>query len=125
MSLMSTIIYATGTCFDDAIEYVEARVKLDPTLALRNDFVVAHAIIDPNPDGGPLAHAWVEDGPTVIFRGIFNGEPIWCTVDKAEYLAAANVLDITRYTMRDVLGHAQAHNFETGPWKPEYRRFCR
>lgn len=124
-SMSGPTIYPTHCCFDDAIEYCEWRVKADGTVAHRNDFLLVHAIVDP-PDGpGPHAHAWVEDGPRVIFAGLFEGEKVWVEADKAEYLVAIRVLDVTRYTMAEALATARAHDFVSGPWKPEYRQLCR
>jgi hypothetical protein len=109
------------------VEYCEERVKRDPTLALRNDFLLVHGIIKP-PDGhthGPIAHAWVEEGLfEVTFSGILNGEKIYATVDKDEYYKASGVTECTKYTMKQLLAENRASG-NYGPWKESYQQLCR
>jgi hypothetical protein len=123
---MATIL-PTQSCFDDAIEYLEMRVRLNPALAWGKTLILVHAIClaAEGPHAGePFAHAWVEEDGRCGSAGLLDGgERIWMTVAREEWYAAHRVQQSTRYTLRDVWRENQQSG-HYGPWRPEYRALC-
>jgi hypothetical protein len=113
------VIYPTGTCFDDAADYINGRFETDHTPGLERKLVLVHAICH-NPDTGrDYAHAWVEEDGFAVYCGILNGERGWFAARVDDYIAAFKARDITRYSCRDLLANCRRSK-STGPWKPEY-----
>lgn len=130
---MGTVIYPTHKCFDNAIEFCEARARAnDPNIETLR---LVHGIIlvpENHPAGASDAtageravHAWVEDGDLVWDAGLLaDGRRIEFAVQKAEYYAHYRVQDTTVYTMRELL-EQNRESGHYGPWRPEYRALCR
>lgn len=121
-------IYPTGSCFDDALDFVEARVRQRPRLARTSDLLVCHGIcIIPsgNPEAGELyAHAWVEEGQVVWQGGILDGERIYFATQRDQFYIRLQVQDVTRYTLRQVWEeNRRTRHF--GPWESRYEALCR
>lgn len=123
----------THHCFDDALDYIESRVKAEPALLRSTALILVHGIaIAPNGphQGEPYAHAWVEESGECIDSGIIKGQTgisdgqrVWYRVERDEYYASHQVQQTTRYTVRE----AWAANFTAGhygPWEPQYAALC-
>lgn len=119
----------THTCFTDAAEFVNERVRLNPELAFGTTLLLVHGIlVAPERDdlrdgslagGQRYAHAWVEDeinGQVVaIHAALVDGVKTYIARPRDEFYRDARVVETTRYTMREVL----RHNLRTGhlgPW---------
>lgn len=124
---MSTI-YPTGTCFDDALDYLVTRVKADPRIAHERRVRLAHGIAL-IPEGQPgagerFAHAWVEEADHCYTMGILRGERVLVVHEHDAFYLRLRIERVTHYTIRQ----AYLENLRTnhyGPWKPEYLALCR
>lgn len=115
-----TTILPTHSCFDDSLDFIEARVKI--RIQDADTLVLVHGICTA-PDGDRYAHAWVEEAGLVWDSGLLDGVPIYysCTVE--EFTKARGVQQTTRYTVREALRENYRTNMY-GPWKPEYLALC-
>lgn len=127
------VIYPTHKCFDDSMEFCEARAvarhpSVDTTLRLVHGIILTP---EDHPEGSDglragdrSVHAWVEDGDLVWDAGVLgNGQRIQYAIAKAEYYAHYRVQETTVYTMREVLEQNRASG-HYGPWRREYRALC-
>lgn len=124
-------IYPTGTCFDDAMDFLELRLRVDPGLANGAGLLLVHGIATftngMNEDdrvGEPFAHAWVEEGPSVWQAGILDGQRVVYAVDRNEFYAEMKIVDATRYTIREVW-EQNVRSEHYGPWEPRYEALTR
>lgn len=117
--MSDSIVYPTGTCFDDAVEWINARCEDQPFLATTRQMMLVHAIVTNNETGEEYAHAWVEDSGMCVFAGIKDGERGYFAVRPDEYIKASKARLITRYTCRQLLKLCRQTG-SSGPWKPEY-----
>lgn len=123
------IIHATGSCFDDAVAFVEQVVDVarlrEPDAA--NAFRIVHAVCV-SPTGVRWAHAWCEDRsgePAMAWQaGVVDGRPVFVGHELGLYVAAHRVELMTRYTLRmwSELNVATGHY---GPWRREYLALTR
>jgi hypothetical protein len=116
------ILYPTGTCFDDALDFLSEFLKRNRMLATTCELVHGIALAR---DGEPYSHAWVEQArATVWTAGIVKGEKIYVGVDIDDYYDEMRVQEATRYSLLE----AWAENSRTGtygPWLDKYSRLCR
>lgn len=129
-----TVIYPSHKCFDQAVEFCEARARanhpsVDTTLRLVHGIILVPEdqpadASDARP-GERSVHAWVEDGDLVWDAGILaDGRRIEFAVEKAEYYNHYRVQETTVYTMWELLEQNRASG-HYGPWRPEYKALCR
>ncbi|HLX21672.1 MAG TPA: hypothetical protein VKR23_16115 [Gaiellaceae bacterium] len=120
---MSTI-YPTFTCFDDALEFINVRVKQDQRLAFDRTLTLVHGIaLAHTAPNEPYAHAWVEEGDRCWDAGLVDGQKVYYAVARDEFYAARRIQKTTCYTVRQ----ACLENFRTkhyGPWRAEYAALC-
>jgi hypothetical protein len=116
-------LHPTHNCFDDVIDYINMLAKggMHPEEIDRR-YTIVHGIML-LPDGKPVSHAWLEQGGVVTFAGLYKGERVYVSADRAEYVRYAMVYDETRYTVRETC-ELQRRTGWMGPWKPEYRALC-
>lgn len=117
-----TIVMPTHTCFDDALEIIEALVRVDPRLARGADLVLVHAICV-SPTGEEYAHAWAENNGVALFAGVIDGERTWLAADAREYAADARMKESTRYTPRQAW-EENKRSGTFGPWIDRYLALC-
>lgn len=124
-SASSLTILPTLTCFNDAIEYIEQVALEDKARALRLVLVHAIVVMPDGPDKGKLySHAWVEDGALIWQGGIIDGQRVYFSCLKTEYLRFMQVQDATRYNLYQLyIENRKSGHY--GPWKPEYQALCR
>jgi hypothetical protein len=113
-------LYPTHHCFDDALDFIVAVLPNDPQL--RHTLRLVHGICL-SPDGEPYVHAWVEEGPRCISRGIRAGETIYYQAERADFYAELRVQERTRYTVQAALRQNRRHG-TYGPWKARYLALC-
>lgn len=118
-----TDILPTYRCFDDALEFIELRVKETPTLAHHDWAILLVHGICVGDDGTRYAHAWVEEAGKVWDAGLVEGQRLYYAVARAEYYEAKRVEESTRYTLRDVV-RENRRSGDYGPWKDAYRALC-
>lgn len=128
-------ILPTGTCFDDALDFISERVKREPRLALTGDLILVHGIClapEGRRAGEPFSHAWVEDSTTevnppleIVWQGgVLDGQRIWYAMPRAEFESKLRPQKSTRYTMREAaLENKRTNHF--GPWVEEYSNLCK
>lgn len=119
-------IFPTGSCFDDALEFISERVTENRSAI--DALLLVHGIAlipEDQPEAGkPFAHAWVEEGAEVWQSGILDGERIYFSAPKEEILPKLRVQEATRYAVRE----AHAENVRTksyGPWLEKYQGLCK
>ena len=121
------VILPTQTCFDDAAEYLNA-VALGGDRAELLRLRLVHGIIrfpDEQPEGGKrAAHAWVEDGETVIDAGLLDGQRVNVLWPRVEFYRQLRVETATRYTAYELLEHHRLHG-HVGPWRADIRALVR
>lgn len=115
-------ILPTHACFDDAMDYIEHRVRADPRLARGRTLVLVHAIVLSDADAR-YAHAWVEEDDQCWDCGLIDGQRVWYAVHRDEYYAIKRVQQTARYTPREILKQNRKHG-TYGPWEEPYRSAC-
>ena len=127
----------TGRCFDDALEFLQDRVKVNPRLATSDRLWLCHGIcvgtgscadgsIAP---GQRYAHAWVEERDPAVGQiawdaGLLDGERIFVVLPRDIFHDRRQVAACTRYT--PVEAWAENNRTETyGPWRLEYLALCK
>lgn len=117
------VLQPTHKCFDDAMDFVEDAVRKDPTVALGDTLLLVHGICTHNETGDPYSHAWVEDRNIAWDAGLVDGERVYYSMQREDFLRARGVIKATRYTMREVLTENMKSG-HYGPWREEYRALC-
>lgn len=121
------IVRPTGTCFDDALDFLEELSKTGVSKKeLIRDFVLVHGIcMTPTVPSVQFAHAWVEWRQQLVFqRGIVDGQVLTYSMPLSQFEQRFNPVKTTRYTVAE----AARRNAETnsyGPWEPEYAALTR
>ena len=119
------VVYATHSCFDDAMEYCDKAVRELPELL--DKLIVVHGIAL-HPEGPrkdrPFAHAWVEHAGMCWNSGLVNGEKIWYGVARSEYYVTMRVQETATYDLRKAYRLHQVHH-SSGPWVPRYSELLR
>lgn len=118
------VIYPTGTCFEDATQFLFARVMEDRKRLLTDEYILVHAIVWPSNEKKKFSHAWVEHEGHVITWGIVNGGKIEMIIDKKEYYEKMNVLEFDRYTLEQGY-EAEKKVGHPPPWKRKYAKLCK
>lgn len=112
----------TGHCFDDALEYLEQRVRAEPALAHRDTLQLVHGI-GIGDDGTRYAHAWCEEQGLCWDAALLDGQRIWYSVAVEAFYTARRLGATTRYTIREAcLQNVQSGHY--GPWEPTYQALC-
>lgn len=118
-------ILPTHCCFDDALDFIAARLQREPRD--RDDLFLVHgiALAPSGPHAGePFAHAWVEEwngAHGVVWEsGLLDGLQVCYSVEHEEYYSALRIREFTRYTAREAWRENQRSG-HYGPWKDEYR----
>lgn len=131
-----TTIRPTGSCFDDALDFLSERVKRDPclwddsTLRLMHGIAVAGSQSDGSlAEGQRYAHAWVEEelvpGQVVAWDcGLLNGGRIYFSVARDEFYAGRQIQHVTAYTPRGAYDENR-RTAHFGPWVLEYVLLCK
>lgn len=117
-------ILPTHSCFDDALEYLNALI-MEGDLERAERLRVVHGIcLAPEGPlaGSPFAHGWIEEDGVCVQAGIVEGcgHKVYFGVDRAEFYASLRVQVTTAYSAQD----AMRQNVRTGhfgPWEPSYR----
>ena len=117
---MNLIISPTHTCFDDALDLLVALLRQNQ--GRRRTLRLVHGIVLAG--GSRLwAHAWLQEGDTVFFSGIVDGEKSYFQGSRAEYYAEIQVQEHTSYTVAMALEHNRTSG-HYGPWKARYLALC-
>jgi hypothetical protein len=137
-----TTLYPTHHCFDDALDFIGERVKVDPGLVLtlqlvhaivltpREQLLPAPADVVLPPADEPFAHAWVEETingvPVVWVSGLTaprDGARVFVAIPWVTFYATMRVQQATVYTCREAC-EENRRSGTYGPWRPEYRALC-
>jgi hypothetical protein len=132
-----TVILPTHQCFDDALEFVENRLKEHPEAA--NTYLdtlhVVHGVVrfpDDSPEhaGTHFVHAWVEErdelnGRTLVWdAGLLQGQRIWFSVERDEWYEHMRVQRVTHYTLMAACDMNQETG-HYGPWDRSYAQMLK
>lgn len=123
------VIYPTGKCFDDALEFFGECVKQPGE---EHRFRLAHGIClmpDEQPNAGqPFAHAWVvefaRNGVLVWSFGIWKGFRIRYSAERGEMYAHLRPQAVTYYTAEEAWNENRRTG-HYGPWRAEYLALVR
>jgi hypothetical protein len=137
-----TDIHPTNTCFDDALDYLEA-IAMHKSLEELHRHVLVHGIClmpkgGKDPEGTRFAHAWVERdirpppnhsllGPStreVLQAGFLEGERVLIWMPRDFFNVTMRPQEETCYTIEQAWLLNRIHN-TYGPWKPEYVALCK
>lgn len=133
MSLIEDVMFdghiqllPTGTCFDDALDYVSVLLKDAGCYTERKKILTTHYVCHGlvGPDDDPIAHAWVEVGDDVWISGLWRGKQVFTSLPRSDYYASMGARDITRYTCQEVVDLNRKSN-HFGPWEERYVERCR
>lgn len=120
------VIYPTGTCFDDALEFLCDVVTAMPGEVDRFRLVHAICLMPETQDnaGERFAHAWVEeagtaDGVIAWSFGIWRGVRVRYAVGRDDKYAHLRPQDVTYYTAEEAWRENVAAR-HYGPWRPAY-----
>ena len=120
---MSGTILPTHRCFDDALDYIELRLREG---AHPDSLILVHGIClapeGPHKDK-PFAHAWVEHEGRVVQSGLLDGERIFYSVPSEDFAEMLRPQEFTRYTLRQALAQNLASG-HYGPWEERYIALC-
>lgn len=124
-------LYPTHTCFDDALDFLQAQVRRTPLIVWTTEWKLVHAICHP-PGKNPYSHAWIErtvpSGIDCYFWGRANspdGPIVQAVAEKDEFYKEFYVTShITRYTLREVYDQNTIHG-TFGPWEERYQVLTR
>lgn len=117
------MIRPTHTCFDDAIEFLDALAQVGTSEEEITAYAVVHAICV-TPAGEQFVHAWLERAELVWQLGILNDEKVPYAVRREEFYEGFRPKKLTRYTARQA-AFENVRTGKTGPWLPEYEALCR
>lgn len=131
------VIRPTHTCFDDALEFLGQRVTLEPALAHGRTLRLVHGVVVALVDvggglraGEPFAHAWLEEivagelEPRIWQTGVLDGERVIFCMTLPQFRRQLTVLASTAYSPREIY-HENRRSGHYGPWRADYRAFCR
>ncbi len=121
-------IYPTGTCFDDAIDYINAISLKEPwNIKLFNkQYRIAHGICLFE-DWRPYAHCWLEKANSCYDYRLFEspeGEKVQIKYTRGEFYTLFKPQKVVRYTIRDCLHLEKRVHGYCGPWDPQIRALC-
>ncbi len=121
LKIKDNTIYPTGTCFDDALDFImRERPK---------EYLLVHGICTAD-DGDDYAHAWVEavDQKTAIGFGLAEVDgkkvEIGYEVDIEEFYERMRVSEKTKYGFWDMVRENHAKG-TYGPWEEKYLKLCK
>lgn len=119
-------LHPTHTCFDDALDFIERRIREDIKKA-RELFLVHGILLAPTGEqkGTPYCHAWVEDPLGLAWQDglLESGERVTYATPVETFRNVFRPQKETRYT----LAEAAIENQRTGhygPWLEEYQALC-
>jgi len=109
----------TKTCFDDCMEWLEAEAKRGEPL---DGWLLCHGLMDH--DGQEYSHAWLERGDKAFDFHLLGTAKVMSQWKLEDYLDEHKPRGVTRYTpIAAVEENLRTGHF--GPWKEEYRKWCR
>lgn len=116
----------THTCFDDAIEFIEQRLKKD--MAGAREFILVHGILlAPSGDQKdvPFAHAWVEDPVGLVWQAglMASGRRITYGMPLDTFRNIFRPQRETRYSLEEAWKENERSG-HLGPWAEEYQALC-
>jgi hypothetical protein len=124
--MINIVLYSTGTCFDDAMDFLEETCKEDMVAFVKNEdlFRLVHAIVDPDL-GDPYSHAWVEYEEKFVWSGyMFNNERIFVETPIKKFYERLNVKVSKKYTIKEMLNLNKISG-TYGPWEKMFIDLCR
>lgn len=124
-------IRPTLTCFDDALDYLTHRVKVDGVQRAFDRLRLVHGIClapEGRHAGQPFAHGWVEEvlptGKFLVWQdGWILDHRVQYSMDRAEFFRELRVQKVTRYNLKEA-ARENARTGTYGPWIPEYVTLC-
>lgn len=121
---MSSTIFPTHKCFDDALDLLCEILKRHPDAAETDEFRLVHAIVAPG--GEEFAHAWVETDHgrgVALWFGIKEGKRQMFAVRVDEYRRDFKVVEALTYTPREAWEQNAKHGYY-GPWTERHLALC-
>jgi hypothetical protein len=116
-------LHPTHTCFDDAVEFVEAMVRAGAPEA--SELVIVHAVCRAEFDGigRDYAHAWVEHGDQVFDAFLLEGARFYAIFPRDWFYARRDVQRAIGYSLQAAYRENQ-RTVSFGPWDPDLLELC-
>lgn len=131
-------IYPTHTCFDDALDFIDALISGADTNILfpsnQNKFVfhlcdvwLVHGLILWS--GKRFSHAWVKSADLIIQAGFFDMKASsirfksYFALPKESFIEEFNPEDMTEYSIPDAIRMNYRYG-HYGPWEEKYLSHC-
>jgi hypothetical protein len=131
LSMKDVTLFPTNHCFDDALDYIEFRLKENPKLGRTDRLKLVHGIclMPEGPRAGtPYAHAWVQETTpesVQVWQGaLLEGHRVFFSVSLEDFTANYRPQDVTVYTLQEAC-RANDASGHYGPWVERYQALCR
>jgi hypothetical protein len=113
------ILQPTHTCFDDALDYLEA-IARDASISELMQHRLVHGVCQPQ-GFHAIAHAWVEVRDEAIAAGLICGKRVFYHAPRREFYREFRPQMMTKYTVLEAVRENRRTN-HYGPWEDYYRR---
>lgn len=113
----------TGTCFDDAAEFILAESQKDKTPILEGKMLIVHGICFAA-NIGMYAHAWIEFDGQCFDAKMVDGEKVFVEYEIDRFYRMFDVKKRTKYTIDEFLKQTRIFNI-TGPFEDSYKMLCK
>lgn len=123
--MLASAIRPTGTCFDDALDFITEILNSssgDAKVRWIEQLILVHAICL-SPYGQKYAHAWVEHNQHIWQGGVYLGHRVFYAQQRDRFYEEYRVIESTRYSVTDAL-HLNALHDNYGPWEQRYRELA-
>jgi hypothetical protein len=119
-------LYPTGTCFDDAIDYLNWLCTQEPwnIKKFNKKYRVVHGICHFE-DGRPYAHCWLEKGNKAMDFRMYNDKKVMVQYTKGEFISILKPSRAIRYTIQECCDLEKRVHGHPGPWHPEIITLCK
>jgi hypothetical protein len=119
---MTNALLPTFTCFDDAIEFIESRVREEGPRYAADHLRLVHALCEAE-DGTIYAHGWAEDKGLCWNAALVEGQKVYYSIKRVDFYRWKKVREPRRYTMEEILDQNRQHG-TYGPWEPQFIAAC-
>lgn len=112
----------THRCFDDALDYLENRVR-SGTRAVFTYKLVHGICLIPGEACVRFAHAWVDEGERIVQAFLMSGERVYIGFTHSDFEEIYRPQESTVYSLHQAWEMNERHA-TYGPWEPRYQALC-
>lgn len=127
MSESEIVLYPTGTCFDDAVDYLNDLCSKEPWKIkwLNKQYKIVHGICLLE-DGSPYSHCWLERANRCYDFRLYGSsikEKVMVEYTRIEYYSRFKPQKMLKYSLKDCCDLERTYGYP-GPWDAELRKLC-